>query len=80
MKVALVRCGIICLICVSIFTGCAIGVNELRQQFIRLYREFCLACRTAWESWKKGCFDIQYPPGAFLPPRRPYTNSVYGVP
>ena len=53
---------------------------ELRTQFIGMYQTFCLECMTAWNAWKQGDFSAKYPPGAFIPPHRPFANVLFAGP
>ena len=53
---------------------------ELRQQFIALYKAFCETCIAVWQAWKRGEFNVKYPPGAFLPPQPPLASAVAEFP
>lgn len=53
---------------------------EARKQIIEAYKDFCEKCAQAWAAWKKGDFSVSYPPGAFLPPRRPPCSSLPNSP
>ena len=55
---------------------CMCADPELRDQIIEAYKDFCEKCKAAWMAWKKGDFSIGYPPGAFLPPRRPLASAL----
>lgn len=53
---------------------CIVSCPDLRKQLITLYQEFCQQCKRTWEAWKVGDYEKTYPPGGFLPPRKPMAN------
>jgi hypothetical protein len=51
-------------------------VNELRMSFIEEYKHYCEKCTECFDSWRKGNYFIDWPPGAFKPPLCPSYNIV----
>ena len=52
--------------------------NELRMRKIEERDLFDELCRECYESWKKGDYRCQWPPGAFKPPLPPTENLLPG--
>jgi len=55
-------------------TACISTCSKLAKQYLELYRDFCACCGEAWQAWTEGNFAASYPPGAFLPPRNPFSS------
>ena len=60
----------------KIFVICSI--KELRRAIIAEFKEFCGQCRECLERWRRGEFDVQWPPGAFKPPLPPLVSLLAG--
>lgn len=55
---------------------CKSSCNELRKQFIQIYKDFCERCVLVWRNWKEGNLSHKYPPGAYVPPFLPLANAM----
>lgn len=51
-------------------------LNELRIDFIRSMKEFCLECRECYLAWKNGNQFVSWPPGAFRPMAPPLATAI----
>lgn len=49
--------------------------KELRELLLKEYREFCEQCKICWLESRNGCLDVDFPPGAFRPPRVPNATA-----
>ena len=56
----------------SYMTDC----NRDRLEWVRQFKEFCEACRIAYEAWKIGNYRVEWPPGSFRPAMPPTVSAV----
>ena len=52
------------------------SINELRMEFIARYRAFCAECRECYKLMRLGYRNVEWPPGAFIPPAPILYNSL----
>ena len=50
--------------------------NKDRLEWVQLFKEFCKACRAAYEAWKIGNYRVEWPPGSFRPAMPPTTSYL----
>ena len=55
---------------------CMSSCQEMRKQFIEQYKDFCERCLIVWRHWKESKLQYKYPPGGFLPPIWPLSNTL----
>lgn len=51
-------------------------VQELALEYLETFRAFCEECREAYRAWRRGEYNVQWPPGAFRPPICPAANAL----
>ena len=56
----------------SYMTDC----NDDRLAWVQSYKEFCEACRVAYEAWKVGNYRVEWPPGSFRPAMPPTASHL----
>ncbi|MEZ4752774.1 MAG: hypothetical protein R3A13_00445 [Bdellovibrionota bacterium] len=59
---------------VKVFIYC--HCNKLRKEAIKAFDDFCDKCRRCYLEWKRGNFNVEWPPGAFKPPLPPNCNVL----
>lgn len=51
-------------------------MKDLAMEFLARFDVFCARCRDAYEDYKRGNQNAQWPPGAFRPPMGPLANAL----
>lgn len=55
---------------------CICACQELRFEFIALYKDLCRKADEAWASWKERFEDLRVPHGMYSPPRGPRGSVI----